>query len=242
MIKLLIVPVASLRLASPLYTRGPTSRDVVPRNRRTYGRPMTFSSDLPLLPDVPRSQRTALTGAAGAYATASVLAQHLWAPSMTVGNMPRTDIVAQHLQTNQVIAIQCKTSSPGSSIQVGLRGEHPAAVGANEWYVCIELASAGLRPDFYVLPRNVIAAFVSVGHRAWLAGKKRDGSARKDSSMRTCTFHEIAAYKERWDLLHHPASTIPYWVPDWFFDQARTHKLPAGHPSPIRDETFTFEA
>lgn len=42
---------------------------------------MPFSAALPSLPEVPARQRTALTGAAGAYATAAVLAQHLWVPS-----------------------------------------------------------------------------------------------------------------------------------------------------------------
>ena len=189
----------------------------------------------PDLPAVRPRDRTALTGAAGAYATAWVLAQHYWAPSLTVGNMPRTDIVAQHIQTNRLIAVQCKTSSPGGSVQVGKRGEHPESAGANEWYVCVELSSSKARPDFYVVPRNVISAFVYVGHRTWLTGTKRDGTARRDSDMRNCQFAEIASYKERWDLLHQPSAEVPYWLPNWFFHGVETHGLPAGHPGVIRD-------
>lgn len=196
------------------------------------------SSQTGPLPELKPRDRTALTGAAGAYAVASVLAQYYWAPSMTVGNMPRTDIVAQHLQTNRLIAVQCKTASPGGVVQIGQRGEHPAALGANEWYVCVELRDAASRADFYVVPRNVIAAFVWVNHRAWLAGTKKDGTARKDSNMRNCQFAEIAAYRERWELLHQEAVDVPYWVPDWFFDEAKTHGLPPGHPGIVRDRGY----
>lgn len=175
----------------------------------------------------------AQTGAAGAYYTAAQLSQRGWAASLTVGNMPRTDLVAQEMGPSaRLIAVQCKAANAGGSFQVGLRGELPSPPGSNEWYVFIELFEPDRRPSFYVVPRNVVAAFAWVGHRAWLTGTRRDGSPRRNGSMRSIQAHEFAAYREQWDLLDAPADEAPYMLPEWFFgwlDDPRVG-LPDEHP------------
>ena len=41
----------------------------------------------------------------------------------------------------------------------------------------------------------------------------------------------VRAYQEKWALLNTDAATVPYWLPDWVFDQAPRTGLPPGHPA-----------
>lgn len=176
-----------------------------------------------------RRNDTATVGATGAYFACAELSRRGWAASMTIGNMPRTDIVAQHIEREITIAVQSKTCRSGD-IQVGAKAEHPTVDGTREWYVCSVLKSEGELPDFYVIPRNVVAAFVFVGHRNWLSGSKKDGSPRKDAGMRTFKRREMLWYKDRWDLLFEPPDQVPYYVPEWFYRAVGEFGLPVGHP------------
>lgn len=145
---------------------------------------------------------------------ASQLSQRGWAASLTVGNMPRTDIVAQQMASDhQLIAVQSKAANRGGSFQVGIHGELPSRVGANEWYVFIEFDSPEVRPVFYVVPRNVVAAFVWIGHRAWLGGTGRGSRKRNDNPMRNLSASELEPYREAWDSLLSPADDAPYVMP-----------------------------
>ncbi|MBD2618931.1 MULTISPECIES: hypothetical protein [unclassified Synechocystis] len=42
----------------------------------------------------------------------------------------------------------------------------------------------GDRPDFYIVPSAIVATYVQTSHQQWSAGSKKDGTARRDSSMR----------------------------------------------------------
>ena len=59
----------------------------------------------------------------------------------------------------------------------------------------------GERPDFYIVPSEAVAQYVKLSHASWLAGKKSDGSPRKDSDMRNFTDID-SKYKEAWSLLN----------------------------------------
>lgn len=177
----------------------------------------------------------AQTGAAGAFYTAGQLSQRGWAASLTIGNMPRTDVVAQHTERGTLIAVQCKAST-GVNFQVGVGGESPPTPEGNEWFVLAELGDPEARPEFYVVPRAVVGAYVYIAHRAWLTGKSRSDKPHRDSSMRNINASEVAAYKERWDLLHEPANAVPTWVPDWWWGWFDEFDLPKGYPPIVRPE------
>lgn len=177
---------------------------------------------------------TSRTGAAGAFYTAAQLAQRGWDASLTLGNAPRTDIVAQNATHQRLIAVQCKTSTGVADFVLSKGCEAPSPRGRDEWFVLVTLRDADVRPDFYIVPRNVAAAYVYIGHRTWLRGAKPDGGKRVDTTMRNLELRVAAPYRERWDLLNHPADAAPHWLPDWVFEWEPHIGLPPGHPGLIK--------
>jgi hypothetical protein len=168
---------------------------------------------------------TAITGAAGVYSVAAELSVRGWIASLTWGNAPRTDILAQRLDPPLVAAIQVKTRLTGD-FQVGKSGEKAAPADSNEWYVLVSLREPGERPDFYVVPRNHMSAFIYVGFRRWVA----DAPSRRNinSTARTFKPDAFSEYKEAWERLNNPASTALCHLPEWVWDPVVG--LPEDHP------------
>lgn len=91
---------------------------------------------------------TAIWGAAGAYHVAAELSARGFIASLTWGNAPRTDVLAQHRDRPTLIhGIQVKTRRSGS-FQLGEASEAVVPADANEWYVLVSLRAPGERPDF----------------------------------------------------------------------------------------------
>lgn len=181
---------------------------------------------------MPLKTSTSRTGAAGAFYTAAQLAQRGWEASLTVGNAPRTDVVAQHHEHQTLIAVQCKATTGNQTFLLNAGCESPSA--RNEWFVLIALRGADVRPEFYVVPRNVLAAYIYVGHRAWLTVPAKSGKPHRPNDMRDVEQRAVSYYRDRWDLLEQPAETVPYWLPDWVFAWEPHTGLPEGHPGLIK--------
>ncbi len=187
---------------------------------------------------------TSRTGAAGAYWTAGMLALHGWDASPTPGNTPRTDILAQHHEHQTLIAVQCKTKSGKGWFMLTQGCESPSLPGRNEWFILVALHGPEARPDFYVVPRNVIAAYVHISYRSWLSVPAKNGDPHKENTMRNVEEETVRYYRERWDLLGDSADAAPHWLPDWVFDWADEHGIPDGHPGLVRpvDGVMSAEA
>lgn len=193
-------------------------------SRRRRGR-----SSLAVVTNVRRSD-TQLTGSAGEFLVAGELARCKWVPSVTPRGIERTDILAQHAETAAVIAVQVKTANPKNPFRLSPKAERPAQQW-NQWYVFVSLRDLNERPRYYIVPTNVVAALIYVGHRAWLKGTKRDGSARRDSSVRAAQLAEVAAYEDAWELLAAPADQAPVHLPAWVFERGEGDVgWPDGHP------------
>jgi hypothetical protein len=177
---------------------------------------------------------TSQTGAAGEFYVAAQLSQRGWAASILLGNAPRTDILAQHAETGTTIGVQSKAANGGGDFQVGVKGEIPSKPGQSEWFIFVGLGSPDTRPKFFIVPRNVIAAFAWCSHQAWIKGTSRDGKPHKDNSMRNISQSDLADYEERWDDLLLPPDEIPYWLPDWLWYWVDEVGLPEGHPGTSR--------
>jgi len=115
-----------------------------------------------------------LTGACGEYHVAAELSRRGWLATVTIKNAPGTDVLAQHLETGRVVTVQTKTASPGSNFRLK-SGDEGVVNNDNEWYALVGLRGIDERPDFFLLPRNHVAAYVYVTHRNWLseAGRGR---------------------------------------------------------------------
>jgi hypothetical protein len=182
------------------------------------------------------ANNSARTGAAGAFYTAGALAEHGWDASLTIGNTPRTNVIAQHHEHQTLIAVQCKTTTGNQTFLLSQNCESPSPPGRNEWFVLTTLRGTSARPDFYIVPRNVAAAYIYVGHQAWLTVPGRNGKPHQPNTMRDVEQRAVKYYRERWDLLEKPVETVPYWLPDWVFNWAKHTGLPQGHPGLVRPE------
>ncbi len=72
-------------------------------------------------------------------------------------------------------------------------------IAENLFYVFVRLNSVGV-PEYYIVPRNVVAKYVRDEHRAWLATPGRGGKAHKDNPMRNLR-DRVNKYRDRWKLL-----------------------------------------
>jgi hypothetical protein len=173
-------------------------------------------------------QYTRLTGASGEFYVAAELTRRLWLASVTPEGVERTDVLAQHLETRAIIAIQVKTSR-GTNFQLNAKLETPTKA-SNEWIIFVALGQEGERPTFYLMPRNLVAGLIWVDHRRWLGKPGKDGRPHKDTDRRNIRDWYIEAYRERWDLLQKPTGRVAPHLPDWWWDEKQHHGLPEGHP------------
>ena len=134
------------------------------------------------------------------------------------------------------VSIQSKAANGGGDFQAGKASEEPSPPEAREWFVFVGLRSPDERPAFYIVPRNIIAAFSWCTHQAWLRSTRRDGRPHKDNSMRNISQRYLEAFLERWDDLLPPPGEIPYWLPQWFWDAKERVGLQPGHPGAERPD------
>lgn len=103
----------------------------------------------------------------------------------TTSNSADWDLFAT--RGNRTVRIRVKAKGPGTSSFVwSLKKDgsvfprlHPAA---DDDFVAAVSFEAGVPPVVYVLPAGRVQNDLLTAHRAWLAGKKRDGTARKETS------------------------------------------------------------
>lgn len=140
-----------------------------------------------------------LVGVAGEYFVAAELSIRGYLASVTLRNSRGIDIIASSADATRSVSIQVKTSS-GNSPKWMLAKKSESFCADNHFYVLVLLRDVGSRPDFYIVPSQVVANYVATSHSRWLAGTKADGSPRKDSAMRNFRDPD-QRYKEAWDLL-----------------------------------------
>lgn len=185
---------------------------------------------------------SARIGAAGEFYVAAQLAEHGWDASLTIGNTPRTDLIAQHHLHQTLIAVQSKATTGNQTFLLSQGCESPSPSARNEWFILVALRGPSTRPDFFVVPRNVVAAYVYVGHQAWLTAPAKNGKPHKPNSMRNLEQRAAKYYQERWDLLERPSDLVPYWLPDWVFHWGSQTGLPPGHPGLVRPDDGVMSA
>ena len=140
-----------------------------------------------------------LVGVAGEYFVAAELSIRGYLASVTLRNSRGIDIIASNSDASRSVSIQVKTSKKGAARWVmGKKAE--SFCSDNHFYVFVVLHETGIRPDYYVVPSIVVANYISGTHKAWLKGKKRDGTFRKDAGFRFFEDKE-GQYKELWGLL-----------------------------------------
>jgi hypothetical protein len=146
---------------------------------------------------------------------AAELSRRGWLATVTIKNAPGTDVLAQDVDTQRVVAIQTKTARAGFRFQLKgpklitypVEGTDEWVTHGNEWYVFVGLKDdETARPDFYVVPRNIVAGMIFASHREWLKGEGARRT-RRDGPMRQLRPADLKDYQDRWDLLKDDAST-----------------------------------
>lgn len=138
-------------------------------------------------------------GIAGEYYVAAELAVRGYVASITLRNSRGIDILASNADATCTISIQVKTNKGGTPKWIiGKKAETFAT--KEHFYALVILRPLEQRPDFYIVPSEVVAHTVKTEHATWLMGMKKDGGKRKDSTMRI--FRDSAGqFKEAWYLL-----------------------------------------
>lgn len=142
---------------------------------------------------------TTLVGVTGEYYVAAELSIRGYLAAITLRNSRGIDIIASNSDASKSISIQVKTNSNGKPKWI-LNKKAESYTEASHYYVFVTLHKIGQKPDFYIVPSQVVAEHILKGHRQWLTGQKLDGTPRKDSSIRNYQDPE-GHYKEAWNLL-----------------------------------------
>ena len=124
-----------------------------------------------------------LVGVAGEYLVAAELSMRGYIASITLRNSRGIDILASSPDGERSVSIQVKTNSSGSPTWM-LNKKSEDYFSEDHFYVFVALTEIGQRPNFYVAPSEIVATFIRKYHQEWLTGVKKDGSRRRDSSMR----------------------------------------------------------
>lgn len=137
---------------------------------------------------------------------------------MTVGNAPRTDVLAQVGPGGLPIAVQVKTKSEQSK-DFHLHGiSEPSPPEANEWVILVAL-SGSQDHEYFVVPRNHVWATAQAtmpeNHRGLIGPQ------------------EFPAYRDAWALLERPAQDAEWRVEQWVRDKWESLPWPAGE-QPVR--------
>ena len=140
-----------------------------------------------------------LVGVAGEYLVAGELSLRGYIASITLRNSRGIDIIASKADGSDSISIQVKTNSSGSPDWI-LSKKSEDYFSDKHFYVFVALNEVGYRPEFYIVPSQVVAEFISSSHQNWLSNTKRNGEPRKDSSMRKFSDKD-KKHLENWDVL-----------------------------------------
>ena len=140
-----------------------------------------------------------IVGVSGEYLVAGELSLRGYIASITLRNSRGIDIVASNSDGTKSVSIQVKTNSDGGKSWI-LNKKSEEFFSNNHYYIFVALGKLNERPAFHVVPSKKVAEYTSTSHANWLKGIKRDGSKRKDTTMRKFNDHENK-YLESWHLI-----------------------------------------
>lgn len=146
-----------------------------------------------------------LCGVAGEYYVAAELSRRGYVASLTLRNTRGIDILVSDVDARWSAGIQVKTSQrPGVEWVLSKKAE-AADLADNLFFVFVSLNDGGV-PSYHIVPKRVVAEYVSRDHARWLATPGRDGRAHRDNPIRK--FKDATGeYHDRWDLFPPPNRT-----------------------------------
>lgn len=140
-----------------------------------------------------------LSGIAGEYFVAGELSRRGYIAFITLRNTWGIDILVSNATATRQVAIQVKTNQ-GSRPEWVMNKKDETFRNDNLFYVFVNLKSPEERPDFYIVPSNVVADSIYNDHRKWLETPGQKGQPHKDNPVRQFRDTE-RQFLERWELL-----------------------------------------
>jgi hypothetical protein len=171
-----------------------------------------------------------LTKSAGEHLVCGELARRGWAASLTRDGLERTDVIALHTSSREMLEVQVKAAGTKASWWTGRKGLVPAAKD-REWYVFVHLGNPDDPPRYWVLPRDHVAAATWLHHQAWLHDPEaRPGTRHAPVEMARIDSSVFSAYESRWDLLEKSTSIVPVMLARRLYEALPSEGLPPDHP------------
>ncbi len=140
-----------------------------------------------------------LAGISGEYYVAAELSRRGYIASVTLRNTEGIDILASTTDSSRMLAIQVKTRQDAPR---DWRLDIAAETHCSDhlFYIFLNLKEAGKRPDFFIVPSQIVAQFARDYHHTWLTTLGKKGQQHRDNPMRKFLDKE-GKFLERWDLL-----------------------------------------
>lgn len=151
-------------------------------------------------------QRTAynITGVAGEYFVAAELSRRGWIATLTLKNTPNIDVLATSLDGSKTLNIQVKTRSIGNRQGWILNKGIEKIVSGNNFYIAfVDLVGKNEKPDYFLIPKNLFAKWITKHHQKWLIQPERLGRAHVDNPIRTFDrpqFTKFEKYHNNWNI------------------------------------------
>lgn len=146
-------------------------------------------------------------GNCGEYYVAAELERNNFTSAVPMSNTKNFDILAiDNLNSNNQIAIQVKTTTKRKAkyIKWMLNKKSEYMIGKNIFYVFVVFDGQNTldKPDYYIVPSEVVAYNIKQRHIQFLSTTKRNGEPHKDTDMREfIVLIDEDEYKNRWDIL-----------------------------------------
>jgi len=142
---------------------------------------------------------TILAGVAGEYFVAAELSRRGFIASISLRNTRGIDIIVTNQSASRSVTIQCKTNQLGKKSWV-LNDKSESYFSKGHFYVFVVLGKADERPNFHIVPSEVVAKYTKESHDIWLKTPGAKGQQHVGTSMRK--FSDLDdKYLDRWDLL-----------------------------------------
>ena len=145
-----------------------------------------------------------ITGVAGEYFVAAELSRRGWIATLTLKNTPNIDVVATTPDGRRTLSIQVKTMSIGNRQGWFLTKGIESIVSSNKFYIAfVDLKGKNEQPDYFLIPKNLFARWVSKRHKKWLVTPGRHGRMHVDNPIRAFDKPQFSAfekYHNNWDI------------------------------------------
>lgn len=173
-------------------------------------------------------------GNCGEYFVAAELERNGYTAAVPMSNTKEFDILAVNKQNYKQVAIQVKTNHTKARTWT-LSEKNEKIIGDNIYYVFVSLNELDA-PDYYIVPSSIVARSISTTHRIFLETKKKDGTFKKDTSIRKFSFDyekynplnlDAETYKSTWNRLTQKHYDLTKHIPtfkkdsfgEWYCDK-----------------------